>query len=632
MAGSWVTESGQWLRVVGRSPEALLSSAERLAERGQLAEAVGLARRAVLRRPEDARLQHSLGELLYRSGDKVMAAEAYAAAITVDPYYAAAYRAYIAVWQEEKRLETARRFLLGLVAQVQGNPNPGNYLGVVEYLFGRPVDAFAIWQEIVQNYPWYAPSHSNLGSVFHEQGKNDQALLEFKLAIELDPRGSIGPYNNVAEIYMNRGELQQAIEYLNLAIDLDASSAAVPYANLGHCYAALGRRDEAIAAFEASLKKTPGVTSRDVRMEVLTAVAKLYLEAHRLSEARSACLEAMQRSPRSVDVLSTLGVVSFQEGRFELAIDYFRQTLAANPMTLRNLMVHRHLSLAYYKLGHFDKAAAEFKRASAWHPDRILGSGGVENDSESAEQTVARCRARLIEHPDDPALRKTIGEALFQMGCLEEAIEEYRAALELDPDDLESQCRLGTVYYADDQGLPATICFSRAVEKNPGYAPAHLGLGLIHLLRGSVDAAIQKFQWAITIDPTSAEAYNFLGNALRQKGQLEEACAAYRQAIALQPTYAQAHNNLGLVTLELGRPEEATASFREALAIFPDYVPALCNLGKAQLAMGQAGEARTAWRQALAINPDNPIAQALLGEAAAGDDEPGEGRGCSLHE
>lgn len=624
MAGSWVAGCAQWLQVVGRSPDALLSAAERLADRGHLDEAVKLARRAIMRRPGDARLQNALGHLLYRAGDKVMAAEAHAAAITADPSCAPAYRAYIAVCQEEKRLEAARRVLQDLAVQAPSNPNPRNYLGVIDYLMGRPADALTTWQGIVHDHPGYAQAHSNLGTVLHEQGKNDQALLEFKLAIELDPRGSIGPYNNVAEIYMSRGELTQAIEYLSLAVELDPDASAVPYANLGHCYAALGRREEALRAYEASLGKTPGITSHDVRMEVLTAVAKLYLEAHRLAEARGACLEALHRSPRSVDVLSTLGEVYFREGRYELAIDCFRQALAANPMTLRNLAVHRLLSLAYYKLGHFDKAAAEYKRANAWHPDRIFGTRGMDDEAGSAEQVVARCRALIAAQPGDPALYKTAAEALFQMGCLKEAIEEYRAALELDPEDLDLLCRLGTVYYADDQGLPAVICFSRAAERNPGYAPAHLGLGLIHLLRGSVDAAIQKFQWAITIDPASAEAYNFLGNAYRQKGQPEEAWKAYRKAVDLQPTYAQAHNNLGLISLELGRPEEATRSFREALSIFPDYVPALCNLGKAQLALGKAGEARSAWRQALAINPNDPVAQSLLGEVAAGEEEPGD--------
>ncbi|MDI6871253.1 MAG: tetratricopeptide repeat protein [Bacillota bacterium] len=621
------------LLALGRSPEALMATAQRLASRGRLQEAIRLARSATRREPRNAKLQSDLGDLLYRSGQKLLAAEAYAAAITVDPSYAPAYRAYIAVRQEEHELEQARKFLSSVVAQAGDDPTPLNYVGVVDYLLGRTEEAVAVWQSIVQNHPRYGVAHSNLGVAYQHQGKFDQALLEYKLAIELDPRGAIGAYNNIAEIYMNRGELEEAIQYFILAVELDPDSAAVPLANLGACYAGLGRREEAIRAYEESLKKTPGMTNQDIRMEVLTALAKLYLEIHRVAEARAACEAALQRSPRSVDALATLGQIQFQEGQYEAAVETFRKALAVNPMTLRNLMVHRLMALAYYKMGHFDKAAAEYRRANAWHPDRIFGTKQLAGGGAvSPEQMVATCQAKLAERPDDPELHKEAAEALFQMGCLEEAIEEYRAALERLPEDLELLCRLGTVYYADDQYLPAVACFSRAAERNPMYAPAHLGLGLMHLLRGSVDAAINKFAWAITLDPQSAEAYNFLGNAYRQKGELERAAEAYLQAIALQPSYAQAQNNLGLTYLELGRPKEAIEQFRRALETFPDYVPALCNLGRAHLALGNTEAARSAWNQALAINPHNPVAQSLLAEVSAGEPaaaaaEEGDGHG-----
>lgn len=620
------------LEALGRTPEALMARAQRLADAGRLEEAVHVARLATHRSPKEPRLQQTLGDLLYRNGDRVRAAEAYAAAMSCDPSFAPAFRSFIAVRQEERRLDQARKLLAQLAARTGGDPTPLNYVGVVDYLNGRTAEAVRLWESIVQANPRFAPAHSNLGVALHHQGKIEQALLEYKLAIELDPRGAIGAYNNIAEIYMNRGELEEASQYFKLTIELDPEATAIPLANLGSCLIGLGRREEAIQAYERSLRKLPGMANQDVRTEVFTTLAKLYLEAHRLTEARVAAESALERSPRSVDALATLGQIQFQQGEYEAAIETFRAALAANPMTLRNLMVHRMLALAYYKLGHFDKAAAEYKRANTWHPDRIFGATAPLSGS-SPEQVVSVCRAALAECPDDPALHEEAAAALFQMGCLEESIKEYRQALKGLPDDLEVLCRLGTAYYADDQHLPAVSCFSRAVERNPLYVPAHLGLGLIHLLRGSIDAAVQKFIWATTLDPQSAEAWNFLGNAFRQKGELERAVEAYLRAIELQPAYAQAQNNLGLTYLELNRPQEAVAQFRKALQTFPDYVPALCNLGQAHLALGDWEEARSAWREALAINPHNPVAQNLLDSASVEEiASSGAGEGGRDHE
>jgi tetratricopeptide (TPR) repeat protein len=604
------------LLALGRSPEALMAAARRFSARGRHEEAVRLARLATRRDPRNAKLQQALGDLLYQGGQQVLAAEAYAAAITLDPSYAPAYRAYITVRQEERQLDQARRFLSSVAARADGEPTPQNYLGVVDYLAGRTAEATKLWQSIIQEHPAFGPAHSNLGVAYQQQGKIDQALLEYKLAIELDPWGAVGAYNNIAEIYMNRGELEEAIRYFNLASELDPMATAISLANLGHCYLCLGRREEALRAYEESLRRSPGLANQDVRLEVLIALAKLYLELHRLEEARATCEAALERAPRSMDALAALGQIQFHQGEDAAAIETFRKALAINPMTLRNLMVHRLMALAYYKMGHFDKAAAEYKRANAWHPDRLFAaSQPAPWGDTSPEQAVAACRAKLAERPDDPELHAEAAEALFQMGRLAEAVQEYRAALEGRPDDLELLCRLGTVYYADDQYLPAVTCFFRAAERDPLYAPAHLGLGLIHLLRGSVEAAIAKFNWAIALDPRSAEAYNLLGNAYRQKGDLARAAEAYREAIERQPAYAQAQNNLGLTHLELGRPGEAIHQFRQALQVFPDYVPALCNLGRAHLALGEVEQARSAWREALAINPHNPVAQHLLAEA-----------------
>lgn len=622
----------QRLKTLGRSPEALLAAAQRRSAMGRGDEAIRLARRAISRRPEDARLRKAWGDLLVRHGRKALAAEAYAAAITLNPDRVAAYRAYVALRREEGRLDQAQRFLTAVAAQAETSPLPLNYLGAVAYFAGRTEEAVRLWESVAERHPDFAPAHANLGWALQQQGKAEQALLQYKLAIELDPRGATGAYNNLGELYLSRGELETAIESFRLAAELNPEEAAVPLANLGYCLACLGRREEAVQAYEESLKKSPGLATQDVLMEVLTGLARLYLELHRLPEAQAAAEAALARFPRSADALAVLGRIHFQKGEHERAIALFRQAMAINPMTLRNLVLHRLMALAYYRMGHFDKATAEYKRANAWHPDGPFGpvqtAGGEEG---SPEQVVADCRAKLMLCPDDAALRRQAAEALFQMGCLEEAVQEYRAALAASHDDPELLCRLGTVYYAGEEYLAASSCFTRAAELNPAYVPAHLGLGLLHLARGSVEAAIQKFRWTTSLDPGSAEAYNLLGNALRQKGDLGQAAAAYRQAIARRPGYAQAHNNLGLTYLELERPREAIEQFRAALRVFPDYVPALCQLGRAHLALGNAAEARAIWSQALAINPHNPVAQRLLAgvgegirQSAAGEEGGGD--------
>lgn len=604
----------------------LVTRAMACARSNRYTEAVALVRRAYPFAGEAWLRETALGDVSTAAGKHAEAAGHYLNGMKANPQARPAFRKYLNAARAAHLISEAEVELRRLMDESPGNPNPRNYWAVMLHLNGRTAEAQRFWQEVIASWPKYSPAHSNLGYAYQVEGKLDKAILEYKLAIELEPDNAIAAYNNLAELYMGRGDFGQAIGLLERATRLEGYL-SVPYATLGHCYSALGRIDEAIAAYLRSLECEPGVTTNDTRLEVLNQLAKLYLGRQELDKAKDACEQALARASGNPDALTILGQVLFHLGNYQEAVEVFREALNASPMSLRNLLIHKHLALTYYKMGHFDRAAAEYKRANSWYPDHLYSSnlGFSSSDGrKAAEDLVARCKADLLLRPQDPELHSRMGDGYLHLGCVDEAIQGYRAAVDLLPGEPELLCKLGMAHFANDQSMTAVQSFSRAVELNPGYAPAHIGLGLTHLRAGSVDTAIIKFQWALAINQDSPEAHNFLGNALRQKGELDQAVAEYQQAIRSCPEYAQAHNNLGRALLDSGRHCEAVAAFRRAVEILPDYVPALCNLGRALKAIGEDADARRVWQQALKINPSNPVAQELLqqefSEAAAGSD------------
>ena len=60
--------------------------------------------------------------------------------------------------------------------------------------------------------------HFNLGEIYKEQGKLDDAIDEFKKVIEIEPRGTEAPYN-LACVYSLKNQPKLAIEYLQKTID-----------------------------------------------------------------------------------------------------------------------------------------------------------------------------------------------------------------------------------------------------------------------------------------------------------------------------------------------------------------------------------------------------------------------------
>ena len=88
--------------------------------------------------------------------------------------------------------------------------------------------------------------------------------------------------------------------------------------------------------------------------------------------------------------------------------------------------------------------------------------------------------------------------------------------------------------------------YSKVLDLEPDYAPAHINLGTLYYNQSDYELAEEHYRKAIECDPRYALAYFDLGNVLDETQRLDEAIAAYEAALQLAPTYADAHYNLAL--------------------------------------------------------------------------------------
>ncbi len=137
-----------------------------------------------------------------------------------------------------------------------------------------------------------------------------------------------------------------------------------------------------------------------------------------------------------------------------------------------------------------------------------------------------------------------LGIILAQKGLADEAIAQFRKALEVRPDNAEAQNNLGRALLQNGNADEAITHFQKALQINPGYAGAHNNLGNALLPKDRVDEAIIQYQTALQIKPDFAEAHNNLGNALLKVGRVDEAIAHFQEALQINPVYSQALSNL----------------------------------------------------------------------------------------
>lgn len=212
-------------------------------------------------------------------------------------------------------------------------------------------------------------------------------------------------------------------------------------------------------------------------------------------------------------------------------------------------------------------------------------------------------RHALALEEDSSFAHNNLGLVLAERGALEEAIKEFRRAVEIDPAFVEAQTNLGHFLARRGSSQEAIVHLHQALAIEPGFVNAHNTLGNILADRGALDEAIEHFRKALQTNPQSAMTHYNLGRALAKRGDAEEAIAQYRQALEIDPKDIDARNNLGLLFLSRGNIDRAIEQFREALRLNPDYAKAYFNLGKAYAQQDRLDEAAGNFRRALQIQP-----------------------------
>jgi len=123
---------------------------------------------------------------------------------------------------------------------------------------------------------------------------------------------------------------------------------------------------------------------------------------------------------------------------------------------------------------------------------------------------------------------------------------------------------LGTCWLDMGRLDEAMAEFRRAIELDPKAAWAHHTLGMCWQDRGELDEAMAEYRRAIELDPKAAWAHFALGTCWAKRGELDEAMAGYRRATEFDPVGGMAHASLAHALLRSGRFIEVRAAVRRA--------------------------------------------------------------------
>ena len=157
----------------------------------------------------------------------------------------------------------------------------------------------------------------------------------------------------------------------------------------------------------------------------------------------------------------------------------------------------------------------------------------------------------------------------IQVGYWKNSITLFNRAIAVTEDNYLSHYALGYAYDRRGAVGDAIHHYRAALEINPHEIDTHYNLAILLASTGDLGDAIRHYEDVLRIEPQDAQAHNNLGNIFFRRQDWDKAVKHYREAIRITPDYAKAHNNLGATLIRRGEIPEAVHHFREALRIEP---------------------------------------------------------------
>jgi protein O-mannosyl-transferase len=233
------------------------------------------------------------------------------------------------------------------------------------------------------------------------------------------------------------------------------------------------------------------------------------------------------------------------------------------------------------------------------------------------DEAMNQLRTAVALDPRNPEAENDLGDALLQKGRVDEAIDHLRKSLKLNPDNLAAQSNLGEAFFQKGLVDDAIAQYRKALKIDAGNIEVLSNLGEAFLQKGRFDEAIAWYEKAQEINPGNPQVHFNLGNAFFQKGQIADAIAQHQRAVEINPDYTEAHYNLGVELLNSGKIDGAIEHLQKVVENSPAFPDAHNNLGIAFAQKGQLGDAIAQFEETLRLDPNNGSAQKNLADAQA---------------
>ncbi len=336
----------------------------------------------------------------------------------------------------------------------------------------------------------------------------DTAIADCEEALKLDPTFGAAAAE-VGWIHFDREEHAAALSSFDKALDADGASATA-FTGRGATEYRLGRFESA----RESLENAIALDSRSTLAPIY--LGRTLLQLGDVNGAISVLIQAKRNDSRSWEAYAILGEAYLSAGRFDEADAQLREAIRLEPaaaqpaLSLATLLVERH---------RYEEAVLLLDDAVTRHSSvgRLHVLRGTALRAQGQDAAAIRALERGVElDPEDVAARVLLGILYERQDRVDDAIEQYRAALDEDDSLSEAHLQLGVALMNAGRYDEAELPLSRAAEDLTDDAFAQKAAGVLYLdYLPDAEKATQYLERYMRLDGSDARVDEWLRSLRR---------------------------------------------------------------------------------------------------------------------
>ncbi|MBN2341970.1 MAG: tetratricopeptide repeat protein [Deltaproteobacteria bacterium] len=307
-------------------------------------------------------------------------------------------------------------------------------------------------------------------------------------------------------------------------------------------------------------------------VEAKFGLAQIRVQNGDLRQAKQACRKLEKEFPKSPVAKLCFGRMWLKFERSARAIENFEAVKDSGD--IRAILG---LAKTYDYMNEYEKSIALYREAIEKGADyeADLGLGLIlerKGDSTGALEAVQNA----VKKENNSAL------AQFHLGRLmktgKQAAEHINIALQIRPDWADAYGTLGSIYLESDLEQ-AVEAYKKAIELEPDRDAFHLGLGTAYFRQKKYDDARAELDKALSLVPNHIGATQMLAELELATGNNSRAVTLAEKAVQLSPNDPIICYNTAYLFFQMKRYTQANAYFLRTIAMDPKSSASFAHMG-----------------------------------------------------